>query len=234
MVGSDAAPAYLGANGIADRGGVDGTLGIGWGSGSADYSYLISPYEALQGRAVEDGTAFSWTFDDFNLKQAQKISDERIGIDASIVFLQSDSGEGYITVDGNAGDRNNLTAWHQGDELVKAVASVQSNTIVVIHAPGPMDLEAWIENPNVTAVVLAHMPGAESGNAIRDVLYGDYNPSGRLPYTIAKNRTDYSSEGECEDETRLRRLCSRCLSFAKRSHLRQSQRYQRSAPAQLH
>ncbi|PWN31092.1 glycoside hydrolase [Jaminaea rosea] len=194
VLGSDAGPAFLGANGIADRGGVDGTLGIGWGSGSADYSYLISPYEALQGRAVFDGTAFSWSFDDYNLKQAKKISDERIGIDAAVVFLQSDSGEGYITVDGNAGDRNNLTAWHAGDELVKAVASVQSNTIVVMHSPGQMDVEAWIENPNVTAVIFAHMPGAESGNSIRDVLYGDYVPSGRLPYTVAKNRTDYESE----------------------------------------
>ena len=122
------------------------------------------------------------------------ISDERAGVDAAIVFVHSDSGEGYITVDGNPGDRNNLTLWANGDNLIKNVTSVQSNTIVVIHAPGQIDMEAWIENPNVTAVIHAHFPGSESGNAIADVLYGDYNPSGRLPYTIAKKRSDYSAD----------------------------------------
>lgn len=194
LLGSDAGPAFMGSNFFGDRGGVDGTLGIGWGSGTAEYSYLISPYEALQRRAVHDGTAFQWSFNDFDLQRARTISDERTGVDVSLVFLQSDSGEGYITVDGNAGDRNNLTAWHAGNELVKAVASVQSNTIVVIHSPGQVDVEAWADHPNITAILFAHMPGSESGNAITDVLYGDYVPSGRLPYTVAHNRSDYGVE----------------------------------------
>lgn len=43
----------------------------------------------------------------------------------------------------------------------------------------------------VTAVVWSGLPGQEAGNSLVDVLYGDVNPSGRLPYTIAKNRKDY-------------------------------------------
>ncbi len=53
-----------------------------------------------------------------------------------MVFITSDSGEGYLTVEGNPGDRNDLYAWHGGDALVQAVASVNNNTIVVIHAVG--------------------------------------------------------------------------------------------------
>lgn len=194
VLGSDAGPAFMGSNYFLDRGGSDGTLGIGWGSGSAEYSYLVSPYEALQRRAIQDGTSFQWSFNDFDLARAKAVSNELLGVDASIVFVQSDSGEGYHTIDENAGDRNNLTAWHQGNELIKAVASVQSNTIVVIHSPGQLDVEPWADHPNVTAILFAHMPGSESGNAITDVLYGDYNPSGRLPYTVAKNRSDYGVE----------------------------------------
>lgn len=37
----------------------------------------------------------------------------------------------------------------------------------------------------------AGLGGTETGNALVDVLYGDVNPSGRLPYTIAKNASDY-------------------------------------------
>lgn len=40
-------------------------------------------------------------------------------------------------------------------------------------------------------VLWAGLPGPETGNAITDVLYGVWNPSGRLPYTIAQNASDY-------------------------------------------
>ena len=43
-------------------------------------------------------------------------------------------------------------------------------------------------------VVWAGLPGQESGNSLADVLYGDLNPSGRLPYTIAKKLGDYPAQ----------------------------------------
>lgn len=53
----------------------------------------------------------------------------------------------------------------------------------------------WANNPNVTAIVAAHFPGQESGNSIVDILYGDVNPSGKLPYTIANTEADYAFAG---------------------------------------
>jgi hypothetical protein len=41
-------------------------------------------------------------------------------------------------------------------------------------------MEAWIEHPNVTAVLFAYYPGQETGNAIVNVLYGHVNPSGKV------------------------------------------------------
>lgn len=90
---------------------------------------------------------------------------------------------GYITVDNNAGDRNNLTLWHGGEALINATASNCANTIVVMHVVGPVLVESWIDHPNVTAVLNAGIPGQESGNSLVDVLFGKVNPSGRLPYT---------------------------------------------------
>jgi beta-glucosidase len=46
----------------------------------------------------------------------------------------------------------------------------------------------------VTAVLNANLPGQETGNAIVDILFGAVNPSGRLPYTIAKQRSDYPAD----------------------------------------
>jgi beta-glucosidase len=49
----------------------------------------------------------------------------------------------------------------------------------------------WKDNENITAILVAHMPGQETGNSIVDVLWGDLNPSGKLPYTIANQESDY-------------------------------------------
>lgn len=73
---------------------------------------------------------------------------------------------------------------------IEAVADANENTIVVIHATGPVTMP-WINHRNIKAVVWSGLPGQESGNSLADVLFGDVNPSGHLPYTIAKEESDY-------------------------------------------
>ena len=98
VIGSDARPPTLGPNGFADRGGTDGILAMGWGSGTVNFTYLVSPIEAIQARARREGTAINWHFDDFDLADAKDVA---LGTDVALVFIKADSGEGYITVDGN-------------------------------------------------------------------------------------------------------------------------------------
>ena len=196
LIGSDAGPDPMGPNHASDRIGVPhGTVGEGWGSSAVEYSSQVSPYEAIQARARLNGTSVDWSFSDFDLKNAKTVANHT---DVAMVFVSSLSGEGYGTVPkapfGNMGDRNNLTLWNGGEELIKSVASVNNNTVVVVHSVGPVIMEDWIEHPNITAVLMAHLPGSESGTSLVDVLYGDYNPSGRLPYTIAKKREDYPAD----------------------------------------
>lgn len=52
----------------------------------------------------------------------------------------------------------------------------------------------WVSHPNIKAIVWPGLPGQESGNSIADILFGDINPSGRLPYTIAQKAEDYPSK----------------------------------------
>jgi beta-glucosidase len=178
-------------NQYSDRGGNDGVLAMGWGSGTAEFPYLISPIQALTEKATEDGTTLVSSFNDTDLDAAAEAAS---GKTAALVFITADSGEAYITVEGNAGDRNDLNAWHSGDALVAKVAESNENTIVVVNSVGPIIMESWIENPNVKAVVWSGLPGQEAGNGLVDILYGVYNPSGRLPYTIAKAASDYSAQ----------------------------------------
>lgn len=54
-------------------------------------------------------------------------------------------------------------------------------------------VDEWIDNPNVTAVIYAGLPGQETGRSIVSILYGDINPSGRMAFTVAKNESDYGT-----------------------------------------
>lgn len=182
-----------GPNACADRGCNQGTLGSGWGSGAVEFPYLVTPTSALKDAFNSDKvyvTEYPTNTPPF--QQAPAILTDQ---DVCIVFVNADSGEGYIAVDGIRGDRNDLLLQKGGDSLVQQVATGcgdgQGSTIVVIHAVGPVILENFIHLPGVKAVVLANLPGQESGNAITDILLGNVNPSGKLPYTIGKSLDDY-------------------------------------------
>jgi beta-glucosidase len=66
---------------------------------------------------------------------------------------------------------------------------------VTIHNAGVRLVDQWIENPNITAVIFAHLPGQDSGRALVQLLYGQQSFSGKLPYTVAKNESDYTNGG---------------------------------------
>ncbi|MCJ1343879.1 hypothetical protein MMC31_002077 [Peltigera leucophlebia] len=191
IFGSDAGDSPLGPNGCDDRGCDNGTLASGWGSGTANFPYLISPATAIQNEVVSKGGVVQAITDDWAAKQIAALARQA---SVSIVFVNADAGETYIVVDGNRGDRNNLTLWHGGDQLVQNVSSRCNNTILVLHTVGPVLLGNYSDNPNITAILWAGLPGEQSGNAIADVLYGRVNPSGRLPFTMAKAREDYGTD----------------------------------------
>ncbi|KAI8582566.1 hypothetical protein K450DRAFT_227770 [Umbelopsis ramanniana AG] len=186
IIGSDGGPSpgSYSETACADHGCDAGTLAEGWGSGTAWFPYLVDPYKGIKARASRT-TKFKTSFDDYDLEEAVAVAK---AVETPIVFANADSGEGYITVGNNPGDRSNLTLWHGGDALIEAVADANPNTIVVLHTVGPV-LMPWLSK--VKAVINAGLPGQESGNSLADVLFGDVNPSGRLPYTNAKKASDY-------------------------------------------
>ena len=84
-------------------------------------------------------------------------------------------------------DRKSLSLPAGQDELIAAVAKANPRTVVVLVNGAPV-LMPWIEN--VPAVVEAWFGGQEGGAAIADVLFGDVNPSGKLPVTFPKAWND--------------------------------------------
>ncbi|OAL53502.1 hypothetical protein IQ07DRAFT_640558 [Pyrenochaeta sp. DS3sAY3a] len=87
-------------------------------------------------------------------------------------------------------DRLDVDPDWQGSTIVANVAAVCANTVVVVEN-AVIPYMPWADHPNVTAILFAGLAGDEAGNALVDILYGDVNPSGHLPFTIFQNSTDY-------------------------------------------
>jgi len=74
------------------------------------------------------------------------------------------------------------------DELIRQMASVNKNVIVVLTAGGNADMTKWIDS--VPALLHAWYPGQEGGTALAQILFGDYSPSGKLPASFERRWED--------------------------------------------
>jgi beta-glucosidase len=74
------------------------------------------------------------------------------------------------------------------DELIKEMAAANKTTIVVMTSGGSVDMNAWLDR--VPALVQAWYPGQEGGTALAEIIFGDVNPSGRLPVTFERRWED--------------------------------------------
>jgi beta-glucosidase-like glycosyl hydrolase/cellulase/cellobiase CelA1 len=165
---------------------ISGVVALGWGSGTTNMENISDPLSALTERAEKDGiTITSFTEDDSDTEKAAEVAADA---DLAIVVVVADSGEGYLTVEGNSGDRKDLDLWHNGNDLVAAVAAANKNTVVVIYSPGVVNLPFL---DDINGLVYAGMPGQEAGHGLADVLFNDVAPSGKLPFTWGKKREDY-------------------------------------------
>jgi beta-glucosidase len=98
----------------------------------------------------------------------------------------NNGGKGNIPpTDGEAYDIASLNLTGAQEHLIKAVAATGTPVVLVLINGRPLSIP-W-EAANIPAIVEAWEPGERGGEAVADVLFGDYNPSGRLAITIPRN-----------------------------------------------
>ena len=96
-------------------------------------------------------------------------------------------------LEGEGSDRPSMNLPAKQANLIRAIAAVNKNTIVVLNNGTPVTMKDWLAD--VPAVVETWFPGQEGGTALAAILFGDVNPSGKLPDTLAANREDYPDVG---------------------------------------
>lgn len=114
------------------------------------------------------------------IKEAVRVAQES---DVAIIFAGTTR-----NIETEATDRMDLILPFGQDALIKAVSTTNPNTIVVIVAGSAVDLNATDES--VATILYSWYNGSEAGNALADVMFGDINPSGKLPFTIPVELND--------------------------------------------
>lgn len=90
-------------------------------------------------------------------------------------------------------DRRDIFISPDQVKLVKEIANVNKNIVVVLNNGAAIDMREWMGDAQ--AIVEAWFPGQEGGNAIAEVLFGKVNPSGKLPQTFPMKWEDCSAYG---------------------------------------
>ena len=121
------------------------------------------------------------------LKEAVQVANQA---DAVVLVLglneRLEGEEMKVEADGfKGGDRTSLNLPANQEELMKAMKATGKPVILVLINGSALSIN-WA-NDNVPAILTAGYPGQQGGNAIADVLFGDYNPAGRLPVTYYKS-----------------------------------------------
>jgi beta-glucosidase len=145
----------------------------GGGSSHVIPLYTVDPVKGIKDRA---GPGIRVAFSDgSDLSQAVALARS---VDVAIVMVGDHETEGRdhpITLEGNQ------------DQLVEAVVAANPHTVVVLKS-GSVELMPWANQ--VPALLEAWYPGEEDGNAVAAVLFGDVDPSGKLPLTFPRQLAD--------------------------------------------
>ncbi|GHT34927.1 glycosyl hydrolase [Bacteroidia bacterium] len=182
-------------------------LTVGGGSSSLKAKYEISPFDGIKKRA---GSLANVTYaagykspavKEQDVRDAKEPEKETIDLKAlrneavraaqkadMVVFvggLNKNSGQ-----DCEDSDRANITLPYEQDLLIKELLKANKNTVVVIISGNAVAMP-WADD--APAIVEAWYNGSEAGSALAGVLFGDVNPSGKLPFTFFKQLKDFSA-----------------------------------------
>jgi beta-glucosidase len=155
---------------------------------------VVTPLEAMRRRAAEGGNLVTYA-DGSGVSDAVTVAQNA---DVVVVFAATGSSEGVdrpsLSLDDAACTPASLVGapcvsppGAAPDAVIAAVAAANPNTVVVLQTGGPVAMP-WL--PKVKAVLDAWYPGQEGGNAIAAVLFGDVNPSGKLPLSFPRSMKD--------------------------------------------
>ena len=165
------------------------------GSSNVYSPYTVTAYEGIKNRFGEENVTV------YNGCDTQKAKETVKNSDYIVVCVGSDwlqEGEFLVNLGkvkkkpkGSGGDRADLRIPEEDVALIKALSETGKKLIVNIMGGSAYVIKEWTDCAD--AILFSFYSGLEGGNALADILSGDVNPGGKLPFTIAYNDSDYPS-----------------------------------------
>lgn len=166
-------------------------LTIGGGSSSLKVEYEISPLEGFQKKYGKDHIVFSKGYasgkSNYDLESSSKLNADSLvhaavetARTADIVLIIGGLNKNRFQ-DSEGGDRKSLDLPFGQDKLIQAILSVNKKTAVILISGNAMAMP-WVND--VPSILQSWYLGSEAGNAIANVVSGEVNPSGKLPFSF--------------------------------------------------
>ena len=191
-----------------------GNWSIDWG----EYSEVVSQFEGIEARVGKGNLLYAkgCEVNDSTINQFTEAIETAKQADVVILSI----GE-KRDMSGEAKSRSNIHLPGIQEELVKAIVATGKPVVVLINAGRPLVFN-WTAD-HAQSILYTWWLGSEAGNAIADVLFGDYNPSGRLPMTFPQSEGqipiyyNYFNTGRpSKDDEQVRRYGSGYIDLVKR------------------
>ena len=173
------------------------------GSSNSNPPYVVTPFQGIknyhinsnnkvyydEANDINKSVELAKDLDQVILVVGYDYSDEGEYIMSRGQMLKSAEAKKLIGAKGVGGDRLSLKLRDKDEILIKEISKVNDNIVVVYIGGSAIDMNSW--ESNVPSIIFSWYSGMEGGNALAKIIYGDINPSGKLPFTIAKNSNDY-------------------------------------------
>jgi beta-glucosidase len=172
---------------------------MGGGSSQVRPPYEVTPLQGLQKLALQHHIKISYA-PGFEVSREEKASEQLIAEAvkaakaADVVVYVGGWTHGY-TDEWNGGaydmegvDKPSLRLPFGQDQLIEAVLKANPSTVVVLMGGGPVDMSRWIDQTK--GILQAWYPGMEGGTALASILFGEVNPSGKLPLSFPEKLAD--------------------------------------------
>lgn len=158
------------------------------GSSRVRPAYIVTPLDGLKklyGSEVEFIHDSGENTD--SLKEKIRKADAVVYV---VGYNHDDEGE-YATKSKytTGGDRKSLRLHESESRMIRETAMLSKNSVVVLIGGSAIIVEEWKDKVN--GIIHAFYPGMEGGTAIAKVLFGDVNPGGKLPFTVASDESHY-------------------------------------------
>ncbi|MCT4563407.1 MAG: glycoside hydrolase family 3 C-terminal domain-containing protein [Maledivibacter sp.] len=158
----------------------------GGGSSEVDPTNMCIPYDEIKSFAKEAKIFYQEGYGDEE-EIDQNMIDDAIDIakdaEIALIFMASPAHKEFESY-----DREDIKLTKHQIQLIKAVASVQPKTVVILNNGSPVSMKEWIDH--VPCVLQTWLMGQSGGGAVADILFGKTNPSGKLAETFPIKLSD--------------------------------------------